>query len=548
MRLVPSGVSLRELWVYTGPGWLMSLAYLDPGNLESDVQNGSLTGYSILWVLMWSMIAGLVLQCLAAKLGVVTGKGLAETCRDQYPTRTRYTLWAMTEIAIIGADCQEVLGSSIAWNLLTGMPLWAGVLVTALDTVLFLSLHYFGFRPLEVLVFIMILIMLSTFWVNMASASPSGRDIVLGCLNFTRTPAYAVALAVGTIGAVIMPHNLYLHSSLVLSRDVDRGAPEVLRKAYWYNKVESAFALIFAFLINVTLVSTFAAQNFSETCAAQQEALLPTIFCAPSELQPGGECCGDIGLSSVGSVLAVEQGEAAKIIWGVGLLASGQATTMTGTLAGQFVMEGFLDIRLPAWQRLAITRSVALLPAVAVAVLASGNPHLTDTVSQGLNVLQSVQLPFALLPLLTFTSDPAIMKTFVNTRTTQLAVWALALALIAVNFLAVFQFVQDLVDGHAWVWLIVALLFASYFAFICYVARPGLVLLRLALCGAASSGRGAATSAAPPRTLLPDGYDERGLGGPPLDRVSLQPVDAAIGPERTAPASAASARREVAVA
>jgi NRAMP (natural resistance-associated macrophage protein)-like metal ion transporter len=502
----------------------MSLAYLDPGNLESDVQNGSLTGYSILWVLMWSMIAGFVLQCLAAKLGVVSGKGLAETCREQYPTRTRYTLWAMTEIAIIGADCQEVLGSSIAWNLLTGIPLWAGVLVTALDTVLFLSLHHFGFRPLEVLIFILILIMLSTFWVNMATASPSGRDIVLGCLNFTRMPSYAVALAVGTVGAVIMPHNLYLHSSLVLSRDVDRGAPASLRLAYWYNKIESALALSIAFIINVTLVSTFAAMNFSETCASQQEALLPASFCAPSELQPGGECCGDIGLSSVGDVLAVEQGEAARIIWGVGLLASGQATTMTGTMAGQFVMEGFLDIRLPAWKRLTITRSIALLPAVAVAVFASSDPHLTDTVSQSLNVLQSVQLPFALLPLLTFTSDPAIMKSLVNACSTQLAVWALALGLIVVNFLAVFQQAQELADGHTWVWVIVAVIFTAYFAFVCYIARPGLVQLRLAL----GYGGGSTTLAAPLRTPRSRGDDDRGLGGPPLDRASLQPVDAAI--------------------
>mmetsp|Transcript_4554 Transcript_4554/g.6772 ORF Transcript_4554/g.6772 Transcript_4554/m.6772 type:complete len:555 (+) Transcript_4554:320-1984(+) len=477
-------VSWKTLWIdwpllakYMGPGWLMSLAYLDPGNLESDLQNGALAEYTLLWVLLWATIAGLVLQSLSAKLGVVTGQSLAQVCRSEYKPAVRYILWVMTEIAIIGSDIQEVLGSAIAWKILLGIPIWAGVLITGLDTFVFLGLHHFGVRLLETFIFVLVLTMMICFWVNMIDMKPSAEGIIVGTLNFTSLPPYAVSLAVGTLGCVIMPHNLYLHSALVRSRKIDRKNLDQVAQANKYNKIESTISLFFSFLINLSVVSTFAAAYFDVFCSTQetQEARLPLDMCSAQDILDGPNgptCCGDIGLSVAGSALENSLGKAGLYIWAVGLLAAGQASTLTGTLAGQYVMEGFLNIHMPVWKRLVLTRSIALVPAIAVGIMASTNAHLTDQVNQWLNVLQSIQLPFALLPVLHFTSDRRLMQSFTNGLITQSICWLLAFVLLAVNFLAIFQ--QFLQDGEAsWVLPVFIVAFVIYALFVAYVGYPG---------------------------------------------------------------------------
>ena len=247
--------SLKKLWRFAGPGWLMSLAYLDPGNLESDLQQGAYTGYRITWVLWWATVMGLILQEMSARLGVVTGKDLAQHVREGYPFWLNVVVYIMMEIAVIAADIQEVVGSAVALQLLFGLPVWAGCLITGIDTFTFLAVHYLGVRYLEALVTIMIGTMSICFFVNWATVGSDPAELMYGWVVPTMQP-WAVAQAVGTIGAVIMPHNLYLHSGLVLSRKVKRSSPHKVYDAIWYARIESAGALLFAFVINLAIVAT----------------------------------------------------------------------------------------------------------------------------------------------------------------------------------------------------------------------------------------------------------------------------------------------------
>ena len=234
--------SFRRLWVFLGPGFLMSIAYLDPGNLESDIQTGSTAQYSLLWLLLLSTLLGLILQTRTINLGVVTGHHLAEHCRAEFPRYIRFPLWAMTEVAIIGSDIQEVLGSAIALNILTGMPIWAGTLVTAADTFTFLFLQNYGIRRLEAFFAFLISVMSITFGVQYFMNLPPQADVWKGTL-YPQLPPGTMQQAVGTIGAVIMPHNLYLHSALVLSRRFDRSNKAKIKEGIVYNTIESAMAL-----------------------------------------------------------------------------------------------------------------------------------------------------------------------------------------------------------------------------------------------------------------------------------------------------------------
>lgn len=236
---------------------MMSLAYLDPGNLEADLQQGAYTNYTLLWVLFWATALGLLLQEMAARLGVVTGKTLAEAARAEYPLATSYVLYAMMELAIIGSDIQEVLGSAIGLNILCGLELWVGCLVTGLDTFTFLAVHHLGVRKLEALVATLIATMAACFFVNWGEADTDGAALAEG-LALPLMKSYMLTQAVGTIGAVVMPHNLYLHSGLVKSRDVDRSKVAKVREAVFYNCLESALALAVSFVINVAVVATFA--------------------------------------------------------------------------------------------------------------------------------------------------------------------------------------------------------------------------------------------------------------------------------------------------
>ena len=374
-------IDWRVLWSFTGPGWLMSIAYLDPGNLEADLQMGAYTGSSLIWVLFWSTVMGFCLQVMAARLGVVTGMDLAEMGRKQllpfwhkYKFPAHILLWIQVEIAIIGSDIQEVLGSAIAWRLLTqtatyaGLPLWVGAVITALDTFGFLLLHYFGVRKLEAFVCVLIGTMSVCFFINVFSAHWTGEqvgEVGIGGVE-PLIKSYALLQAVGTVGAVIMPHNLYLHSALVKTRNVKDPAGDAERTktlkttANKYFALESGAALFTSFLINLAVVAAFSRSFFQPACAeiaggpyasrpdiplgccadssaadcqgiSIPDSCFPTTFGHTSSGEPIRGVCAPIGLENAGQALESKLGMAARYIWAIGLLAAGQASTLTGT-------------------------------------------------------------------------------------------------------------------------------------------------------------------------------------------------------------------------
>eukprot|EP00746_Dinoflagellata_sp_MGD_P010456 gnl/MRDRNA2_/MRDRNA2_121591_c0_seq1.p1 gnl/MRDRNA2_/MRDRNA2_121591_c0~~gnl/MRDRNA2_/MRDRNA2_121591_c0_seq1.p1 ORF type:complete len:553 (+),score=66.42 gnl/MRDRNA2_/MRDRNA2_121591_c0_seq1:44-1702(+) len=500
--------SCKTFMAYAGPGWLMSLAYLDPGNLESDLQNGAYTGYSLIWVLFLCTIAGLILQVLAARLAAVTNLNLAQACRKYFSRKTSLIIWVMTELAIIGSDIQEVLGSAVALKQLFGWPLLVGSIITGLDTFTFLLIHYFGKRLLEAFIFILILMMMACFFLNFAIAPSPAEDFFGG---FVPTcPTYAVTPLVGTIGAVIMPHNIYLYGALVQSRGLNRQSELHVHQGNKYNFADAAVALGVSFFINVALMSSFANGFFSTPCAENEGA---GLVCVPGTSGPSSKAvgaavlpcinhegghgyCNDIGLDNAGTALQTlfgTHGKVAKNIFALGVLAAGQASTMTGTLAGQHVMAGFLDWHIPIFLRTMITRSIALGPAILVAIWTQSTPGVGDQVNAFLNIVQSVQLPFALLPVLHFCSDRSIMgDRFVLKRRFQFVCWVMALAVIIVNIVLV---VQNVIGQPAWVWTLVAFFFVAYFALMFVIIRSDLAKLWSKIRG--SSGNTSASDLSP---------------------------------------------------
>lgn len=437
----PRCFSCRKLWSFTGPGFLMSIAYLDPGNIESDLQTGAIAKYKILWVLFWSTVMGLLLQLLAARLGSVTGLNLAQVCYREYPKGPRLLLWFMMELAIIGSDIQEVIGSAIAINLLSNekIPIWAGVLITGIDTFTFLFLESAGLRKLEALFGALITTMGISFSYMFFTVKPDVIEILKGlaipwCAGCNKD---AIQQMVGIIGAVIMPHNIYLHSSLVLSRTINRNNPQEIKEANKYYGIESSIALFVSFLINLFVVAVFAAAfNGKE----------PTLF-------------------NAGIWIAANYSLTMKIIWGVGVLASGQSSTMTGTYAGQFIMEGFLNIHWAKWKRVLLTRSIAMVPTILVATLAT---NYLDIMNVWLNVLQSVELPFALFPILHFTNSQRIMGSFRNGKILQVFVWFLALFDMAVNVYLVILYIEGKQPWY--VYVLTAIIGLLYFMFVIYLS------------------------------------------------------------------------------
>uniref|UniRef100_A0A8C1RQJ9 Solute carrier family 11 member 2 n=1 Tax=Cyprinus carpio TaxID=7962 RepID=A0A8C1RQJ9_CYPCA len=384
--------SFRKLWAFTGPGFLMSIAYLDPGNIESDLQSGARAGFKLLWVLLGATIIGLLLQRLAARLGVVTGMHLAEVCNRHYPTVPRIILWLMVELAIIGSDMQEVIGSAIALNLLSvgRIPLWAGVLITIIDTFVFLFLDKYGLRKLEAFFGFLITIMALSFGYEYVRVAPNQGEVLKGmfvpyCSGCGPTQ---LEQAVGVVGAVIMPHNIYLHSALVKSRDINRENKKEVKEANKYYFIESSIALFVSFLINVFVVAVFAEAFYGRT---NMEVSLQCneTGSAHSELFPANNETLEVDIYKGGVVLGCFFGPAALYIWAIGILAAGQSSTMTGTYSGQFVMEGFLNLRWSRFARVLLTRSIAIFPTLLVAVFQDVQ-HLTG-MNDFLNVLQSMQ-------------------------------------------------------------------------------------------------------------------------------------------------------------
>ncbi|XP_059631096.1 metal transporter Nramp2-like [Cornus florida] len=447
----PSAVppfSWKKLWGFTGPGFLMSIAFLDPGNLEGDLQAGAIAGYSLLWLLMWATVMGLLIQLLSARLGVATGRHLAEICREEYPYWAGLLLWFMAELALIGADIQEVIGTAIAIRILSHgvLPLWAGVLITASDCFIFLFLENYGVRKLEAVLSVFISIMALSFAWMFVDTEPSREELLIGLL-VPKLGSKTIQKAVGVVGCVITPHNVFLYSALVLSRKIDPKKKGKVQEALNYYTIESSVALVLTFTINL-FVTTIFAKGFYGTKEAD-----------------------GIGLVNAGQYLQEKYGGGLfpiLYIWGIGLFAAGQSSTITGTYAGQFVMGGFLDLRLKKWLRSLITRSCAIVPTIIVALVFQKSESSLDVLNEWLNVLQGMQIPFALIPLLTMVSNEKLMGVFKIGPTMERIVWTIAALVLVINGYVLLDFFLSVVNGLL-VGLAVCVGTAAYVAFILYL-------------------------------------------------------------------------------
>ncbi|XWS41825.1 hypothetical protein CRYUN_Cryun17cG0116100 [Craigia yunnanensis] len=440
--------SWKKLWLFTGPGFLMSIAFLDPGNLEGDLQAGAIAGYSLLWLLMWATAMGLLVQLLSARLGVVTGRHLAELCREEYPTWARMVLWVMAELALIGADIQEVIGSAIAIKILSNgaLPLWAGVVITACDCFIFLFLENYGVRKLEAFFAVLIATMAVSFAWMFGETKPSGTELLLGVL-VPKLSSKTIKQAVGVVGCIIMPHNVFLHSALVQSREIDQSKKGRVQEALNYYSIESTAALIISFIINLFVTTVFAKAFY------------------------GTELASSIGLVNAGQYLQEKFGGGLfpiLYIWAIGLLAAGQSSTITGTYAGQFIMGGFLNLRLKKWLRALITRSCAIIPTIIVALVFDTSEAALDILNEWLNVLQSIQIPFALIPLLCLVSKEQIMGTFKIGPVLKIVAWLVAVLVIVINGYLLLDFFSSEVTGVMFTSVVCAFT-GAYVAFIFYL-------------------------------------------------------------------------------
>ena len=400
----------KKVLAFAGPGYLVAVGYMDPGNWATDIGGGAKFGYTLLSVILISNVMAMILQALSAKLGIVTGRDLAQACRESYSRPIAIGLWVVCEIAIAACDLAEVLGSAVALKLLFGLPLILGVLITALDVLIVLALQGRGFRLIEAFVITLIASIALCFAYEIFFAQPIWREAAVGFI-----PRWEILrnremlyIAIGILGATVMPHNLYLHSSIVQTRAFATDAPGK-REAIRYATFDSTLALGFALFVNAAILILGAAAFHTRGLHDVAE-----ISDAYKLLTP-----------VLGASLA-------STLFACALLASGQNSTLTGTLAGQIVMEGFLNLRLKPWLRRLITRSIAITPAVIV-IGFYGEGKVTSLLILS-QVVLSFQLPFAVIPLVQFTSDRVRMGAFANSRFTKILAWTVAAAILGFNF------------------------------------------------------------------------------------------------------------------
>ncbi len=411
-RSVPihAGASFfRKMIAFAGPGYLVAVGYMDPGNWATDLGGGSRFGYTLLSAVLISSLMAIFLQALSAKLGIATGRDLAQACREHYSRRTTAILWVLCEIAIAACDLAEVLGSAVALKLLFGLPLLAGVLLTGLDVLLILALQGRGFRVLEAVVVTLIMTIGACFAYEIFFAQPLWIEAARGFIPTFQMfkDREMLYLAIGILGATVMPHNLYLHSSIVQTRAFVQDAAGK-REAIRFATLDSTLALGFSLFINAAILvlgaAAFHVRGMNDVADISQAYQLLTPV---------------LGVSF------------ASVLFAAALLCSGQNSTLTGTLAGQIVMEGFLHWRIQPWLRRLITRSMAIIPAaIVIGVMGEGRVTSLLILSQ---VVLSFQLPFAVVPLIQFTGDRAKMGEFTNGRLTAIFGWFLAAAIIALN-------------------------------------------------------------------------------------------------------------------
>jgi manganese transport protein len=475
----------KRMFAFAGPAYLVSVGYMDPGNWATDLEGGARFGYRLLWVLVMSNAMAILLQTLAARLGIVSGRDLAQACREAYPRKVSVVLWVLCEVAIAACDLAEVLGAAIALNLLFHIPLLIGVLLTAADTLLLLWFQSFGIRAIEAVILALIAIMAGCFCIELFWAKPAASEIFTGLLpNLNRNSLY---LAITMLGATVMPHNMYLHSALVQTRSIGH-SESAKRTACRYNLVDSVVALNGAMFVNVAILVLAAAVFFKRgivvTEIQQAHVLLVPLL--------------GTGLAGV--------------IFAVALLCSGQSSTLTGTMAGQVVMEGFLDFRMRPWLRRLITRSLAIIPA-AITIYIAGDKSTLGLLLLSQAVL-SMQLPFAIIPLIHFTSDRARMGSFANRGWVLVLAWASAAIVVVLNvWLAISSIGEWLANAGQWrmlVWLVTV------------PTGCGLLLLLLWIAVVPAVNRNRKQGRAP--VTLPETADGRAAAAPVYQRI-LVPLD-----------------------
>lgn len=417
----------RRMLGFAGPGFMVAVGYVDPGNWGTDLAGGSKYGYALLWVILASNLMAIFLQVLCARLGIATGKDLAQCCRDYYSKPTAYALWLICELAIIACDLAEVVGSAVAIKLLTGIPLVWGVLITGFDVLLLLMLMRFGFRKLEAVVLTLVGTIATCFLYNIVLSKPAWGAALHGTLVPSVPDMDAMLISLGILGATVMPHNLYLHSSIVQTRR--HGLDEAgKRAAIRYNTLDTVVALGLAFFVNAAIL-----------------VLAATVFFKV------GVVVDDLDVAH--QLLAPALGGAAATAFAVALLASGQSSTITGTLAGQIVMEGFLKIRIKPWLRRLITRCLAIIPAL-LTVIATGGKDTVQllVISQ---VVLSMQLPFAIFPLVMVTSSRERMGVFVSPIWVRMLGFAIGTLISGLNVYLLWDAI-----GPVWVGVVAAAMLA----------------------------------------------------------------------------------------
>ena len=443
--IVKKGNWFRRLFAFIGPAYLVSIGYMDPGNWATDIEGGARFGYALIWVILMSNLMALVLQTLSARLGIVTGYDLAQGCRREYPRPVNLFLWFLAEIAIAATDLAEVIGTIIGLNLLFGLPLLWGAAITAFDTFLLLLIQRLGVRRMEAFIVMLIGTIGACFVIEIFFAEPNWSAVAEGFIP--HIDSSSLYIAIGIIGATVMPHNLYLHSSLVQSRKISNTFTARLA-ACKFNLIDTAVALNAAFFVNAAILVMAAAVFFSRGIVV-------------TEIQQAHELLAPILGNNI-----------APVAFALALLAAGQSSTLTGTLSGQIVMEGFLNIKLRPWLRRLLTRSVALVPAIIVIAI-SGSEGIYEMLILS-QVILSLQLPFATIPLIHFTSDKNKMGKFANKLWLKITAWLIAVIIIALNLKLVFDELTGwLTDEPFWIWistLIAATLLLGALTYITYRA------------------------------------------------------------------------------
>ncbi len=444
---IPKNIGmLKRMLAFGGPAYLVSVGYMDPGNWATDLEGGARFGYQLVWVLVMSNLMAILLQTLSARMGIAAGRDLAQACRESYPKPVGFALWIMCEIAIAACDLAEVLGTAIGLNLLFHIPLLYGVIITGFDTMLFLFIQQLGIRKMEAFIIVLIATIGGCFGLELFLSKPDIADIATGLVP--QLSSESLYVAIGILGATVMPHNLYLHSALVQTRSVEQTV-EGKRLACKYNLIDTSVALNAALFVNAAILIVAASTFFKNGIVV-------------TEIQQAHELLTPL----LGTTIA-------STAFAIALLSAGQSSTLTGTLAGQIVMEGFLQFKMRPWLRRLITRLIAIVPAVIVISIQG------DQGSYGLLILSqvilSLQLPFAVIPLIHYTNDKSKMGEFANKLWVSILAWVVAIIIVGLNAKLVYDYITDLIGesgGAIWPWLTIVPVVIGVLILLVYVSLP----------------------------------------------------------------------------